>query len=108
MRTALPPFVNQFEAWMPPETRCVGALCPKRGAMAGVWLGWEGGEGVGRGSHNARAFYAHDERARETGGTDVDSSADCTLACAHESDALTMRCALGCRPRQADNSDSGS
>jgi hypothetical protein len=33
--------------------------------MARVWLGREGGEGVGRGSHNARAFCAHDERARK-------------------------------------------
>jgi hypothetical protein len=68
--------------------------------MARAWLGREGGEGVGRGSHNARAFCAHDERARKTGGTDVDSSANCNLACAHESDALTMSCALGCRPMQ--------
>jgi hypothetical protein len=42
VRTALPPFANELEAWMPPETRCVRALCPKRGAMARVWLGQEG------------------------------------------------------------------
>ena len=39
---ALPPFVNEFEAWMPPETRCVRALCPKRSAIARVWLEQEG------------------------------------------------------------------
>jgi hypothetical protein len=52
VRAALPPFVNEFEAWMPPVTRCVRALCPKHGAMARDWLGQEGGEGLGRGSHN--------------------------------------------------------
>ena len=72
MRIALPPFVNEFEAWMPPETRCVRALCPKRGAMARVWLGREGGRGWARA---ATTRVRHDERARKSGGTDVDSSA---------------------------------
>ncbi len=45
MRAALLPFVNEFEAWMPSETRCVRALCAKRCAMARVWVGQEGGRG---------------------------------------------------------------
>ena len=66
MRTALPPFVNECEAWMLPETRCVRCDC-----KSFAWAG--GGEGVGKSSHNARvlifvlvvlanvlSFYAHD------------------------------------------------
>jgi hypothetical protein len=41
VRTALKPLVNEFEVWMPPETRCVRALCAKRSVMAIFWPGLE-------------------------------------------------------------------
>ena len=63
MCVALPPFVNGFDVCMPPETRCVRALCLKRVAMAIVWLGQEGGSsGGGEGQpQRARVLYGLSE-----------------------------------------------
>ena len=68
VRAALPPFVNEFEAWMPPETRCVRALCPERGAMARVWLGQEGGRGrAGAATTRVRFVRMTNEREKLAG-----------------------------------------
>ena len=58
MRTELPPFVNEFESLDAAQNTVCARALPQARCDGQSLAGAGGGEGVGRGRHNARAFCA--------------------------------------------------